>query len=374
MLKVYCIEELVKNANIYNRIVCFGTGRCFEKIKSLLADTLLWDKICYVIDNDREKQGTYILIGEKKLKIMALSEIGAVSFNDKDAVLVTPHFYTEIVKQIMACDAFRNIDIICMTHTLKMMREDFLLNVSMPSNLKVAQRAVIPKIIHYCWFGREKIPDKYKFCIESWHKFCPDFKIIEWNEDNYDVTKNKYMNCAYEKKKWAFVPDYARLDIIYNYGGIYLDIDVELIQDIDDLLFQKGFAGFETENYVALGLGFGAVEKLPIIKKMRDMYNDIEFISTDGSADLTASPIWQTKLLKKYGLKTNGEYQIVEDMTIYPIKVLNGRSLVKYRNAGKYPKSIHHYELSTWQEKKYIDFMLQLDKDMETYYISKKFI
>lgn len=370
MLKIYSIDELIENANKYNRIVCFGIGRCFEKAKNLLEHTILWGKICYVIDNDKEKQGAYILIGEKKLKVMALSEITAMNFNDNDAVLVTPNFYTEVLKQIAAYEAFQNMDIICMAHTLKMIREQFWLNVSVPTDIKITQKPIIPKIIHYCWFGGEEIPDKYRTCMESWHKFCPDYKIIEWNEENYDVTQNKYMKCAYEKKRWAFVPDYARLDIVYNYGGIYLDTDVELIQNIDDLLFQKGFAGFETENYVALGLGFGAVKKLPIIKKMRDMYDDIDFILRDGKIDLTASPIWQTKLLKEYGLKTNGEYQIIEDMTIYPIKVLNGHALSKYRNLGMYPKSIHHYELSSWQEKKYIDFMIERDKHMEAYYTS----
>lgn len=371
MLKVYDIDELIKSACIYNRIICFGIGRGFKNAKNLLGKTLLWEKICLVIDNDKEKQGTYISIGKKKLRVMALSEIMEMDFNDKDAILVTPYFYAEIIKQLEIYDLFRNIDIICMAHTQKIIREELQLSVSMPASYKLTQEPIIPKIIHYCWFGKKEIPDKYKVCMESWHKFCPDYRIIEWNEDNYDVTKNRYMKCAYESKKWAFVPDYARLDIVYNYGGIYLDTDVELVQNIDDLLFQNGFAGFETENYVALGLGFGAVEKLPIIKEMRDMYDDIDFILRDGNVDLTGSPVWQTKILQEHGLKKNGEYQVVADMTIYPIKVLNGREISKYRASEIYPKSIHHYELSSWQEKKYIDYMKKVDKDMESYYASK---
>ena len=133
------------------------------------------------------------------------------------------------------------------------------------------------KKIHYCWFGGTEIPDKYKSWMESWERFCPDYEIIQWNEDNYDVSKNKYMFQAYSEKKWAFVPDYARLDIIYNHGGIYLDTDVEIIKNFDDLLYTKGFAGFESNDYVAFGLGFGAMKNLPIIKELRDMYDDIEF-------------------------------------------------------------------------------------------------
>ncbi len=371
MLKVYNISELMENADRYNRIVCFGVGGYFEKTKSLLENTKIWKKICYVTDNDKGKQGTYILFGEKKLRVMCLTEIMAVNFNDNDAVLVTPYFYTDILKQLATYDAFRGMDIICMAHIFRMIRDEYYMNVSMPSNLRITQKPVIPKVIHYCWFGGGEIPDQYKHCMESWHKFCPDYKIIKWNEDNYDVTKNKYMKDAYERRKWAFVPDYARLDIVFNYGGIYLDTDVEVVQNIDDLLYQKGFAGFETENFVALGLGFGAVKNLPIIKKMRDMYEDIEFVLEDGSIDLTASPVWQTRLMKEYGLKTNGEYQMVGDMVIYPVKVLNGRGLTEHKNSGLYPKSIHHYELSSWQEKKYIDLMLEMDRDMETYYFSE---
>ena len=94
---------------------------------------------------------------------------------------------------------------------------------------------MIPKKIHYCWFGGNPMPEKDKKCIESWKRYCPDYEIIRWDESNYDVSKNRYMKEAYEEKKWGFVPDYARLDIIYNEGGIYLDTDVELVKNLDDL-------------------------------------------------------------------------------------------------------------------------------------------
>ena len=100
---------------------------------------------------------------------------------------------------------------------------------------------MIPKIIHYCWFGKAKKSELEIKCIESWKKFCPNYKIIEWNEENYDVSKNTYMYQAYQKSRWGFVSDYTRLDVIYNYGGIYLDTDVELIKPIDDLLEDEGF-------------------------------------------------------------------------------------------------------------------------------------
>ena len=109
---------------------------------------------------------------------------------------------------------------------------------------------MIPKVIHYCWFGKNELPEDAKRCIASWKKFCPDYEIIEWNETNYDVRKNKYMSDAYDEKKWAFVSDYARIDIIYNYGGIYLDTDVELLRPLDELLKDKMFCGWESRDSI----------------------------------------------------------------------------------------------------------------------------
>ena len=103
----------------------------------------------------------------------------------------------------------------------------------------------IPKIIHYCWFGGGTISPENRKCMESWEKYCPDYKIIEWNEQNFDISKNRYVQQAYEAKKYAFVSDYARLAVVYEHGGIYLDTDVELVRPLDELLEHKGFIGME---------------------------------------------------------------------------------------------------------------------------------
>lgn len=181
---------------------------------------------------------------------------------------------------------------------------------------------MIPKIIHYCWFGGNDIPEKDKKCIESWKKYCPDYKIIQWNESNYDITKNQYMKECYESKRWGFVGDYARLDIIYNYGGFYFDTDVELIKPIDELLNLKGFAGFEVgsndKKYVALGLGFGAEAQNEIIGKMRDEYKNAQFVRNDGSLNLLPSPHYSTKVLENYGLICDGNMQDINGFRIFP--------------------------------------------------------
>ena len=109
---------------------------------------------------------------------------------------------------------------------------------------------MIPKKIHYCWFGRGEKPKLAKKCIESWKKYCPDYEIVEWNEDNFDINQNEYTKYCYNNKKFAFLSDYARLMVVYKEGGIYFDTDVEVVRSFDDLLNNKAFVGFETDEYV----------------------------------------------------------------------------------------------------------------------------
>lgn len=175
----------------------------------------------------------------------------------------------------------------------------------------------IPKIIHYCWFGGAELPENVVKCINSWKKYCPDYEIIQWNERNYDIKKNPYMWEAYQHKKWGFVSDYARLDIVYHYGGIYLDTDVEIIRPIDVFLEYAAFAGMEQPGIVAMGLGFGACKGNPLIKEIMEVYDTISFIREDGTLNLTPSPQFQTRVLKKYGLRNENINQTIKGMEIF---------------------------------------------------------
>ena len=213
----------------------------------------------------------------------------------------------------------------------------------LPDNIRITDKPLIPKVIHYCWFGRNPIPDRYREWMSTWKRYCPDYEIVEWNEDNYDYKKNEYMYEAYKAKKWGFVPDYARLDIIYNCGGIYLDTDVELVKNLDDLLYQKAFAGLQRDLRVANGLGFGSIPYLPNLKKQISVYDDRHFIKKDGTFDLTPAPTMQTEIMEQNGFVKINKYQIVDDVTIYPAPVLGGiigsRAII---NDSVY--AIHHYD------------------------------
>lgn len=217
----------------------------------------------------------------------------------------------------------------------------------------------IPKKIHYCWFGNGEKSELVKKCIESWKKFCPDCEIIEWNETNYDVTKNDYMYQAYKTKRWGFVSDYARLDIIHNFGGIYLDTDVELIRPIDSLLQYEGFIGFElpidkdgTKFTVNTGQGFGAVAGSSMVKKMLEEYNDLSFVNLDGTENLTACPTYNTKVLKDAGLVLDNTMQEIDNFIILPAEYF---CPVNWQNKKckitKNTYSIHHFNASWLTDK-----------------------
>ena len=153
---------------------------------------------------------------------------------------------------------------------------------------------MIPKVIHYCWFGRNPKPALLQRCMASWKRYCPDYEIIEWNEDNFDLDCCDYVREAYDAKKWAFVTDYARLKIVHDHGGIYLDTDVELVRSPDDLLDDDAFFGLENMECVNTGLGFGAVSANPVVAAMLRDYDDVHFHREDGSFDLTTCPIRNT--------------------------------------------------------------------------------
>ena len=211
---------------------------------------------------------------------------------------------------------------------------------------------MIPKKIHYCWIGGNPLPESAKKCIKSWKKYCPDYEIIEWNETNYDFTKVPYMKEAYEAKKWGFVPDYARLDIIYTHGGVYMDTDVEMVRSFDPLLKLPGFAGFQDAEQVNFGHGFGAEPGNPVIKALMDSYENIHFLKKDGTPDLTPSPRLNTDtLVETCGLAANGTYQELDGMTVFPTEYFCPKSfsdgvIRKTKNTC----SIHHFDASWFSD------------------------
>ncbi len=206
---------------------------------------------------------------------------------------------------------------------------------------------MIPKKIHYCWFGRGPKNQLFYKCYESWKKFFPDFEIIEWNEDNFDVNCNRYMREAYENKKWAFVSDYARLKILYDEGGIYFDTDVEVVKRISDQILETGYLGKESDEKINTGLGFGVYPKNILIKSMLDDYNDISFVKDDGTFDLTACPERNTKSLIQHGFIVDGKYTKTDNVGIYDPEYFCGYDIntQSYKITNK-TFTVHHFNAS----------------------------
>ena len=178
---------------------------------------------------------------------------------------------------------------------------------------------MIPKKIHYCWFGGKPLPRLAKDCIRSWRKFLPDFEIIEWNESNYDINCCAYVREAYEAKKWAFVSDYARLYIIYNEGGIYFDTDVKMIRSLHHIVQTGDFMAMELPTAtIALGLGFGAEKNNPFLRNMMEIYAGQHFLLSDGSLNQKTIVQNITEELDKLGLKHENVLQKIAGFTLYP--------------------------------------------------------
>lgn len=177
---------------------------------------------------------------------------------------------------------------------------------------------MIPKKIHYVWLGKGKKSELTEKCIDSWKKHLPDYEIIEWNEDNFDLNCNKYLKQAYENKKYAFASDYIRLYVLYEYGGIYMDTDVEVIRNLDCFLDNKAFSGFENNNYIPTGI-IACERKNRWIKYLLDDYNNISFIKENGTFDLTTNTVRITNTTKaNYNLKLESSYQNLGDVVFYP--------------------------------------------------------
>ncbi len=204
---------------------------------------------------------------------------------------------------------------------------------------------MIPRKIHYCWFGRGEKPKLAQKCIASWEKYCFDYEIIEWNEDNFDVLAYPYAKWCLENKKYAFLSDFVRLVVVAEQGGIYFDTDVEVIKPLDALLDYSAFFGFENEEYVATGLGFGAEAGHPTVVAMKELYLSLQPQDT-GSYALVACPKLNTDALLPFGLVQNGQQQSVGNAEIFPIDYFN-----PYDDpTGRLMKTEHTYSIH-WYSK-----------------------
>ena len=202
---------------------------------------------------------------------------------------------------------------------------------------------MIPKIIHYCWFGKGEMPELYKKCVDSWKKNLPEYQIMRWDEDSFDINTNEYVKRAYENKKYAFVTDYVRLLVLYKYGGIYMDTDVEVVRPLDKFLTCRAFSGFEKKDCVPTGI-IGAEKENNVIKDLLSDYDNMAFVKADGSLNLTTNVVTITNYFKKHKIKLNGKEQIIEGFHMFPQRYFCTNSvLLIFNMTPKNVYTIHHY-------------------------------
>ena len=213
---------------------------------------------------------------------------------------------------------------------------------------------MIPRMIHYCWFGGNPLPKTAEKCIRSWKKHCKGYELRQWNESNFDISAAPlYVRQAYEAKKWAFVTDYVRLYVVHEHGGIYLDTDVKVIRSLDSLLNYRAYFGFEDGKHIATGLGFGAEKGTPILKELMEDYLEIPFVLGDGTLDLMSCPIRNTEVFLRHGLiqdnslqMLEGEVCILPSQCLCPFDYLTGRGRITRQTL-----SIHQFQASWVSEK-----------------------
>lgn len=303
---------------------------------------------CYV-DADIRKQGGGITADRRCIPIYGPERLKDCC--DDTVIIITNSNFMPIVAMLENMEKLRQTP----AYIWPVILEQRAARETGKNDLKSRQgRELIPKKINYCWFSGKEMPDYLKRCVETWHRHCPDYEIVRWDEHNYDVNSNRYMRQAYESEKWGFVPDIARLDILYQYGGIYLDTDVELLKSLDELLCLPGFAGVEKWGNINLGGCSGCVAGHPVIKKILDFRINEPFVYPDGTLNTTTCGYYETKPLMELGFKPNNTVQQIQDFTVFssdyfqPYDYMSGKVSLTQNTF-----SIHHFN-GGWLDKEHM--------------------
>jgi hypothetical protein len=327
------------------QIVGFGASRMPYELCLDYPYLNFESRILFFMDNDESKHNKQLTINGVVIPIISLNE-GVDLITEKMVLLITSVYYLEIVEQLNNISKLKQIE----CYILPLFDQYVPINFNFS---QVKKKGFLPRTIHYCWFGGgEPSPNDIK-CINSWKEFCPNYEIVRWDEKNYDISKNLYMKQAYDAKKWAFVSDYARLDILYSHGGLYFDTDVEIIKNIDEFLSLSSFCAFDMFRDINTGLGLGCNKEEPLILEMINLYHKISFINEDGSYNEIPCTKHQTRILRRHGLVTDGSLQELKGMVVFPVEFFCPLDLwtgITHVTKNTYTK--HHFSSTWWSPEK----------------------
>ena len=336
VMKAYFEELKTKD------IICWGNGRHFRNSTyPFLRKSGLSSRLRGVVET-AETPAVFPNDGDyKRIQKEDLQEFD----RDKTLLFIAVTGYEEIMAQLRGDDVCARFEAVPSLYP-ELLYEDFLLLnvIKPPKNYRKYERPVIPKIIHAIWFSGEPMPGLYERCLESWKKYAPDFAIKIWDLSSYRPDHCRFFDQAIADKNWAFASDYARADLLYRYGGIYMDLDVEMLRPIDDLLYHDAYMSFESLDRIECGSGMGAKPGHPILREICESYEKRPYLKEDGSWDNSTCPVRYTQVIERHGLIKDGSFQSVEDITIYPFQTLTGKSFdtgIVYSTEESY--TLHHH-------------------------------
>jgi len=342
-----------------SRVMIYGAGMIGQTVVPYFIKKYhLFDYIDCYVDMDARKQSQEIAVGSYRYKVHPPEILEDVK--DNTVLLITNSKFYDVVKfldeipQLSGTEAYL---IPVMQLSAQKLAQDIVIK-------RYTSESVIPRKIHYCWFGRKEMPEFLQKNVDTWEKLCPDYEIVRWDENNYDVSKIPFMQEAFEQKKYGFVTDVARLDILYRYGGIYMDTDVTLLKGLDELLFQEAFVSVEKWGNINTGGGCGAVQHHPMIRKMLEYRSGFHFSLADGSLNTETNGLYETVPFVEAGMRIDNTAQRVNKVTVYPSGVFHPYDYVSCQNElQEYTYGIHQF-YGGWMEK---DDLQNRKNTQETY-------
>jgi hypothetical protein len=320
------------------KLVVYGYGVIGSMVAPHVLGLLqLENYLLFFCDRDETKHGELVRVGQREVAVVSSKAMAEVK--EPFDILITGSHYDEILNDLSKKNYLENAKVYILPQMLAQRSKNLC-----KQRLTASESSFIPKKIHYCWFGSKEIPDELKKYMDSWKRYCPDYEIVRWSEENVDLDKYPYTSQAYKHRKWGYIPDVVRLEVLYNYGGIYLDTDVELLKPLDYLLGMKGFCATEKWGIVNVGGGCGVVPKHPMIGEMLDYRKDVLFEREDGTLNLESSGSYETKPLLEHGFVPDNTIQVINNLTILTSDFFHPFDyMTRETNITENTYAIHHF-------------------------------
>ena len=338
-----CSPEKFKSELLNKRLFIYGAGRTLE---SAIEQYFCKKKIEAIIDKDSRKWGSIISNGDFQIAVHPIDFlIEDVKKNGKDNIIlvITSQFYAaEIIEELDAINELNGL--LCYSLFLIRNTRENLYDFEFSKGM---QR--IPKVLHYIWFGNNELPLEFRNNLITWKKFNPDYEIIRWDESNYDVSNSTFVKEAYKANKWSHASNYVRLDILYKYGGIYMDTDVEVIKNLDCLLNDECFFCLGNQDSINNGSGLGSVKEHPVIKEMMEAFENVHFDVAKGGVGMRAAHNFINPVMRRHGFKLENRYQRIDGVVLYPKEVMSPLSFGDLENFFCDRTLSIHYEAGSWK-------------------------